>query len=149
MKRNSSFSRVSGDQIFCKYVWLLGKRWSFDRFITTTNTISTNLNILEQVPDADKFLVDLVVELVLLLISASSAMFLRLTGFWLIWLWFFWVLRWVIRPTCLSFGWNLDRNWQNFLNFLVFHSSPSFNALEINAVEGSIIQIPLFLTRKY
>ena len=73
-------------KIFCKYVCLLGKRRFFDHFIITTITIAINLSILSQVLDANNFLADLVVELVLLPSSVSSAMFLTLTNSRLIWL---------------------------------------------------------------
>ena len=53
-------------------VWLLGKKWSFDRFIIIIITIVTNLSILSQVPDADEFSADLVMELVPLPTSILS-----------------------------------------------------------------------------
>ena len=93
-----------------------------------------------------KFSADLVVELVPLPTSASSAMSLTLTSSRLIWLWSFWASRWVVRLTCLSPGWNVDRNWWdvdrnwwdvdrnwwNCLKSLVFYSLPSSNALKID-----------------
>ena len=114
-----------------------------------TITIATNLSIFSQIFNADKFSADLVVELVLLPTSAFLAMSLKLTSSWLIWLWLFWALRWVIWLTYLSARWNINRNWQNCLNFVVLHSSPFSNTLKIDTSEGPVAQIPLFLTRNY
>ena len=90
----------------------LEKRWSFDRFIITTITIATNLSILSQVSDADEFSANLVMELVPLPTSTSSAMSLKLTSSWLIWLWSFWASRWVVWLIYWSPKWNVNRNWR-------------------------------------
>ena len=87
--------------------------WFLNHFIITTLTITINLSILRQVPGVDKFSADLVVELVLLPILIFSAMFLVLTSSRLIWLWSFWVLRWVVWLTYLSPRWNVNKNWWN------------------------------------
>ena len=53
---------------------------------------------------------------------------LTMASFWLIGLELFWTLRWVVWPTYLSPRWNINKNWQNWLNFLIFYLSPSSNA---------------------
>ena len=51
---------------------------------------------------------------------------------WLIWLCLFWALRWVVRLTYLSLGWNVDRNWwnvnRNWQNLEGLGSSQFFSA---------------------
>ena len=85
-QKNSFFSGRLKNKIFCRYIWLLEKRSSFNRFIITTITITTHLSIFSQVTDTDKLLANLMVELVPLLTSTSLAMSLILTSSWLIWL---------------------------------------------------------------